>query len=191
SMKLTRPIGELKIPPTVQGILAARIDRLPADAKDLLQTLAVIGHEFVLSLVRAVVPNRDHDLERILDDLQLGEFIYEQPAVGDTKYVFKHGLTQEVAYNSVLVEQRKHLHELVGAALEKLDANSTEEHLSELAHHYGRSGNVDAAMQYLTSAGKQKMEEALRAERRAWSLSGDLRHPVEARVLRNAADNAA
>ena len=106
-VKLTRPLAELKIPPTVQAILAARIDRLPPDAKDLLQTLAVIGREFPLSLIRAVVANPDDELSRMLNDLQLGEFIYEQPAVGDSEYIFKHALTQEVAYNSVLMERRK------------------------------------------------------------------------------------
>jgi predicted ATPase len=88
AVKLTRSLNTLKIPPTVQGILAERIDRLPADAKDLLQTLAVIGREFPLSLIRAVVAKSDDELNRLLNDLQLGEFIYEQPAVGDTEYVF-------------------------------------------------------------------------------------------------------
>ena len=67
--------------------------------------------EFPLSLVRAVVTKSEDELNRMLNDLQLGEFIYEQPAVGDTEYIFKHALTQEVAYNSVLMERRKHLHE--------------------------------------------------------------------------------
>src|SRR5712692_8644768 len=126
---LTRPISELKIPSTVQGILAARIDRLPQDAKDLLQTLSVIGREFPLSLIRAVVRKSDDEISRMLDDLQLGEFIYEQPAVGDTEYVFKHALTQEVAYNSVLIERRKQLHERIGGALETLYASSLDDHL--------------------------------------------------------------
>src|SRR5262249_31205781 len=88
------------------------------------------------------------------------EFIYEQPATGDTEYIFKHALTQEVAYSSVLLERRKVLHERIGAALEVVYGNSIDEHVAELAHHYGRSGNVDLAVQYLTHAGKQKMEEA-------------------------------
>jgi class 3 adenylate cyclase/uncharacterized protein YcbX len=165
TVKLIKAISALKIPPTVQGILAARIDRLAPSAKDLLQTLSVIGREFPVSLVSAVVQKPEDELDRMLTDLQLGEFIYEQPSVGDTEYVFKHALTQEVAYNSVLIGQRKYLHERVATALERLYANSLEEHLPELAHHYGRSANVDAAVQYLTSAGKQKMEEALRLER--------------------------
>ena len=176
TVKLTRPLAELKIPPTVQAILAARIDRLPADAKALLQTLAVMGREFPLALIRAVVSKSGDELDRLLAALQLGEFIYEQPAVGDTEYVFKHALTQEVAYNSVLLERRKILHEHIGAVLEALYANSIDEHLAELAHHYGRSGNFDVGVQYLTSAVKQKMEEARRSERpRADILGSDAR----------------
>jgi class 3 adenylate cyclase/uncharacterized protein YcbX len=167
---LTKPIGELKIPPTVQGILAARIDRLAPDRKELLQTLAVIGKEFALSLVCAVTGRTSDDLGRMLDELQLGEFIYEQPTVGDVEYTFKHALTQEVAYNSVLMQRRKVLHEIIGAALEILYASSIDDHLAELANHYGRSTNVDAAVQYLTSAGKQKMEEARQAEQKEADL---------------------
>jgi predicted ATPase len=71
----------------------------------------VIGREFPLSLIRGVVTKPDDELNSLLSDLQLGEFIYEQPAVVDAEYIFKHALTQEVAYNSVLIERRKQLHE--------------------------------------------------------------------------------
>ncbi len=155
AVKLTRPISELKIPPTVQGILAARIDRLPADAKDLLQTLGVIGREFPLSLIRAVVPKSDDELNRLLGDLQLGEFIYEQPAVGDVEYTFKHGLTQEVAFGSVLTERRKELHRRTAAAIESLYAARLEDRYPELAHHYGRGGDAANAARYLYLAGLQ------------------------------------
>jgi class 3 adenylate cyclase/tetratricopeptide (TPR) repeat protein len=155
AVKLTRPLAELKIPPTVQAILAARIDRLPQDAKELLQTLSVIGREFPLSLIRAVIPKSDDELDRVLNDLQLGEFIYEQPSVGDTGYIFKHALTQEVAYNSVLMERRKQLHERIGAALETLYASSLDDHLAELAHHYGRADDPAKAVDYLRRAGEQ------------------------------------
>jgi len=161
AVKLTRSLNTLKIPPTVQGILAARIDRLHADAKELLQTLAVIGREFPLSLIRAVVAKSDDELNRLLNDLQLREFIYEQPAVGDTEYIFKHALTQEVAYNSVLIGRRKQLHERIGAALEGLYASSLDNHLAELANHYGRANNPDKAVQYLTLAGKQALERSV------------------------------
>jgi len=172
AVHLTKPIGELKIPPTVQGILTARIDRLPADAKESLQTLPVIGREFPLSLIRAVVAKSDDELNRILNDLQLGEFIYEQPAVGDTEYIFKHALTQEVAYNSLLVERRRQLHERSGKALESLFAGQLEDHLDELAHHYSRSANPGKAVEYLTRAGQQAVNRSAFAEAQAQLQQG-------------------
>jgi tetratricopeptide (TPR) repeat protein len=172
AVKLTKPLSALKIPPTVQGILAARIDRLPSDTKELLQTLTVIGRDFPLSLIRAVVTKSDDELDRLLTDLQLGEFIYEQPAVGDTEYVFKHALTQEVAYNSVLMERRQQLHERTAAALEQLYSSAVEDHLAELAHHYGRSSNPDKAVQYLTRAGKQALNRSAFAEAQAQLQQG-------------------
>src|SRR4029077_5717365 len=102
AVRLVRALAEIKVPPTVQGIVASRIDRLPADEKELLQTLAVIGREFRLGLVKQVTCESDDDLERMLSNLQLGEFIYEQPALPDVEYTFKHALTHEVAYGSVL-----------------------------------------------------------------------------------------
>jgi predicted ATPase len=113
---LTRPPDALKIPTTVQAALASRIDRLSPDDKDLLQTLAVIGKEFPLNLAREVTRKSEDEIARMLGDLQIGEFIYEQPAVGDIECVFKHALTQEVAYNSLLVERRRQLHDRIGAS---------------------------------------------------------------------------
>jgi class 3 adenylate cyclase/tetratricopeptide (TPR) repeat protein len=153
--RLTRPLGDLKIPPTVQGILAARIDRLPAIEKDLLQTLSVFGKEFPLSLIREVAAKSDEDLGQMLSELQLAEFIYEQPTVGDVEYTFKHALTHDVAYNSMLIARRKLLHERVGSAMEASFAQSIDDHLSQLAYHYGRSANVRKALEYLRLAGRQ------------------------------------
>ena len=100
AVKVTRPLSQLKIPPTVQGILAPRIDRLPPEAKELLQTLAVIGSEFPLTLVRQVVQLPADRLDRLLNVLKAGEFIYGQPAAGDIEYTFKHALTHDEAYNA-------------------------------------------------------------------------------------------
>ena len=173
TIKLVKPLAQLKIPPTVQGILAARIDRLPTNAKELLQTLAVTGREFPLSLIHAVVAKSDvAELERLLNDLQLGEFIYEQPAVGESQYIFKHALTQEVAYHSVLIERRRQLHERTAVALETLYSASIDEHLSELAHHYSRSANLDKAVQYLTRAGQQARNRSAYAEAKAQLQQG-------------------
>jgi class 3 adenylate cyclase/predicted ATPase len=156
-VRLLRPLDSLRIPPTVQAILAARIDRLHNDEKNLLQTLAIMGREFVLSLARAVAGKSDDELERLIAKLQLGEFVYEQPSIVDVEYIFKHALTQEVAYNSVLSERRKQIHEHVGHAIEAIYTTSLEDHLAELAHHFSRSGNQAKAVEYLHLAGTQAM----------------------------------
>jgi predicted ATPase/class 3 adenylate cyclase len=162
--RLTKSLAELKIPPTVQAILASRIDRLAPATKELLQTLAVIGREFPQSLIRAVVPGSDDDLSPMLNDLQLGEFIYEQPALGDTEYIFKHALTQQAAYNSMLIERRKHLHERIGAALETLYRNSLDDHMAELAHHYAHSAHSRKAVEYCQRACEQSSDRGSYAE---------------------------
>ncbi len=164
TVRLTKALGELKIPPTVQAILAARIDRLPADEKDLLQALAVMGKEFKPRLVRAVSAKSDDELNRMLNDLQLCEFIYEQPPIGDVEYTFKHALTQEVAYNSVLLERRKQLHERIGAAIETIFAENLDDNLPELAHHYSRSARVQKALEYLSLAGQQAHRRMVHGE---------------------------
>ena len=117
AVKTTRSLSQLRLPATVQGMLAARIDRLPAPQKELLQTLAVVGRESSLGLLRQVAATRQEQLEPSLAELRAGEFIYEQPALTDTEYVFKHALTEEVAYSSLLIERRKRIHERVGQAL--------------------------------------------------------------------------
>src|SRR5260370_11766210 len=95
----------------MQAILAASIDRMAVEHKQLLQTLAVVGRESSLGLLRQVVPHADTQLERMLADLQAGEFIYEETIANGIEYVFKHALTQEVAYNSLLIERRNQIHE--------------------------------------------------------------------------------
>jgi class 3 adenylate cyclase len=189
--RLTKPLRELKIPPTVQAILAARIDRLPPDQKDLLQTLAVVGMEFKLGLVRHVwqpptisaiastspeattmaltqlrkeADPEASDLESMLSELQLGEFIYEQPAVGDLEYTFKHALTHDVAYNSVLNERRRLLHERIGARLESVYRDNLGDHLAALTFHYARSGNHEKAVGYCLLAIQQSQERGSLAE---------------------------
>ncbi len=164
AVKLVRPLQSARIPTTVQGVLAARIDRLPADAKQLLQTLSVIGREFPVSLIRAVLIKSGDELARMLNDLQFGEFIYEQPALGDTEYIFKHALTQQVAHDSLLLERRKILHERIGEAIEALYSDRLEEHLPELVNHYKQSNNVHKAVYFLSLAAEQAGSRSAMAE---------------------------
>jgi tetratricopeptide (TPR) repeat protein len=162
--RLARPLDTIKIPETVNAILASRIDRLPTTEKDLLQTLAVIGREFGLGLVRAATNKSDDELAPTLSALQLAEFIYEQPAVNEVEYTFKHALTQEVAYNSLLQERRRRLHERIGSALETLHREHTDDHLAELAHHYSRSSSLPKAIEYLSRVANQATQRSLYSE---------------------------
>ena len=151
---------EVHVPQTVQGILAARIDRLTPEEKALLQQLAVIGRQFPVSLMKAVVSQAEDELYRLLASLQAKEFLYEQPVFPEPEYLFKHALTQDVAYGTVLQEQRKTLHERTGQAMEGLYRTSLSDHYSELAHHYSRSGNAQKAVEYLGLAGHQAVQRS-------------------------------
>jgi predicted ATPase len=163
-VKLARPMSAVKVPATVQAVLASRIDRLPPAEKGLLQTLAVLGREFPLSLIRAVISKPDEELDPMLSVLQLAEFIHEQPTIGDVEYSFKHALTQEVAYNALLIERRKLLHERAGEALESMFAERLDDHLGELARHYSRSDNISKAVEYLERAGQQAFQRSAYAD---------------------------
>jgi len=162
--RLEQAPSALHISPTVQGVLAARIDRLAADEKDLLHQLAVMGRQFPLSLVRQVVAQPEEELYRLLASLQRKEFLYEQPAFPEPDYSFKHALTQEVAYGTVLQERRKALHERSAQAMETLYRATLDEHYSELAHHYTRSGITEKAVEYLHLAGQQAAQRSANVE---------------------------
>jgi predicted ATPase/class 3 adenylate cyclase len=164
AVKLLRPFSQARLPVTVQGLLASRIDRLPVEQKELLQTLAVIGRESPLGLIKKVADKADTQLERMLAELRAAEFIYEQPALTGAEYIFKHALTQEVAYNSLLMERRKLLHERAGQALESMFAEQLDDHLGDLARHYSRSDNVIKAVEYLGRAGQQALQRSAHAD---------------------------
>jgi class 3 adenylate cyclase/predicted ATPase len=154
----------LHIPTTVQGVLAARIDRLPVAEKDLLQALAVIGKEFSFSLIRRICDGpgapTDDALRELLARLEAAEFIYERPAFPEVEYSFKHGLTQEVAGRSLLTERRSALHERAAQAIEALFPTRIADYWSELAHHYRLSGNVAKAVEYLHRTGQQALQHS-------------------------------
>ncbi|HJU12407.1 MAG TPA: adenylate/guanylate cyclase domain-containing protein, partial [Candidatus Binataceae bacterium] len=163
-LSVSRPPEDLKLPATVQAVLASRIDRLPPRQKDLLQTLAVIGREFSIPLLKRIVNYSDTDLEAMIAALQGSEFIYERPAFPEVEYVFKHALTQEVAYNSLLIERRKALHERIAQAIEELFVDSISDHLVDLSYHYTRSSNDSRAIKYLMRAAEQAQQRSAYAQ---------------------------
>jgi tetratricopeptide (TPR) repeat protein len=163
-VKLTRTLDTLKIPSTVQAILASRIDRLPAGDKELLQTLAVIGSEFRLEIARKTVQLSVDQLDHSLSRLQEAEFIYEQPAMGDIEYRFKHALTHDEAYDSLLTDRRKLLHRRTAQAIEASYRDRLEDHYDDLARHYRLADNAAKAIEYLRLAGEQAMDRGAYAQ---------------------------
>jgi class 3 adenylate cyclase/predicted ATPase len=161
---LIQALPTIQMPATVQAVLAARIDRLTPEDKHLLQTAAVIGHEVPLLLVQAIAELPEEDLRHGLARLQAAEFLYETRLFPDFAYTFKHALTHEVAYNSPLLERRRRLHEHTAQAIEALFHDGLEEHYSELAHHYSRSGNAAKAVTYCQRAGQQAVERSANLE---------------------------
>jgi class 3 adenylate cyclase/tetratricopeptide (TPR) repeat protein len=154
---LKRNPEEIRIPDTVQGIISARLDRLEDNLKKILQVASVIGRDFAFKILQSITGIRA-DLKSYLLNLQGMEFIYEKNLFPELEYIFKHALTQEVAYNSLLQKRRKEIHEQIGMAIETLYPERLDEFLEVLAYHYCRSDNIEKAVQYCKLAG-QKAEK--------------------------------
>jgi tetratricopeptide (TPR) repeat protein len=150
------------LPDTVQAVLLARIDRLPATIKQLVQTAAVIGREVPARLLGETW--RGPALEPLLAELKRLEFLYEQPGAGAPLLVFKHALTQQAAYESLLTPRRETLHGEIGHALEGLYSDRLEEAYALLAHHYALSANADKALEYLELANRKAMATSAMTE---------------------------
>ena len=151
-----RPAQELptiQVPATVQAILAARIDRLPQEEKRLLQTAAVIGNEVPLSLLQAIAEMSEEALHRGLTHIQATEFLYETSLFPECVYTFKHALTHEVGYGSLLQERRRVLHARIVEALETFYADRLTEQVDRLAHHALRGELWEKAVAYFRQAG--------------------------------------
>jgi tetratricopeptide (TPR) repeat protein len=151
--RLDAPLPTIQVPATVQAVLAARIDRLPPEAKQLLQTAAVIGTEVPLPLLQAIADMSAEVLHRHLTDLRAAEFLYETRLFPEREYTFKHALTHEVASSSVLQERRRLLHVRIVEGLEQHHADRLAEQADRLAHHALRGEVWDKAVVYLQQAG--------------------------------------
>jgi class 3 adenylate cyclase/tetratricopeptide (TPR) repeat protein len=162
--RLTRPIEAIEVPATVQVILAARIDRLPADEKQLLQTASVIGKDVPLVLLHAVAEAAKDAVHRGLTHLQAGEFLYETRLFPDPEYTFKHALTHEVTYGTLLQDRRKALHARIVDAIERCYPDRLTEHVERLAHHAVRGDMWEQAVTYLRQAGAKAMARSANRE---------------------------
>ena len=167
--RLAQPLQSIQVPATVQAVLAARIDRLPPDAKRLLQTAAVIGTEVSYPLLTTIADLPDTELHRHLANLQAAEFLYETRLFPEPEYTFKHALTHEVAYGSLLHERRRALHARIVEALEAFAGDRLAEQVERLASHALRGEVWDKALTYCRQAGEKAMTQS--AHREAWGTS--------------------
>ncbi len=162
---LAKDLKEVTIPATIQDVIMARVDSLPEGMKGLLQAVSVIGREFSYDLIKRVTGLTEQELLSHLSGLKDSELLYERGIYPQSAYIFKHMLTQEIAYDSLLLKRRKEIHEKIGRAIEILYPDRLEEHHELLAYHYARSANTDKAVEYLDLANQKAaklhaMEEA-------------------------------
>ena len=151
--RLVQDLPSIQVPPTVQAVLAARIDRLPQEEKSLLQTASVIGNEVPFTLLQAIAETPEDTLYRDLTHLQATEFLYETSLFPERVYTFKHALTHEVAYSSLLQERRRVLHARIVEILEALDGDRVAEQVERLAYHAFRGEVWDKAFLHFRYAG--------------------------------------
>jgi len=175
SYRLARPFSSTEVPPTVQAVLAARIDALPAAEKRLLHQAAVIGHDAPFTLLHAICGLTEDGLRALLDNLQAAEFLYATQLFPDLQYTFMHSLTHNVAYSGVLHERRRNIHARVVDAVEELYADRLGEQVERLAHHAVRAELQEKAVHYLRQAGaKQAARGALQEARTSFEQALDI-----------------
>ena len=155
---LAKRLDEIVIPDTIQGVIMSRIDRLDDAPKKTLQLASVIGREFTRRLLDRIaeIGGRTDEFVR---ELKAIELIYDKSGSPELAYMFKHALTHDVAYNSLLIQRRKDLHGAIGSAIEELYAQRLAEHYEVLAHHFSKAEVWAKALEYLTKAA----EKAVRA----------------------------
>jgi ABC-type oligopeptide transport system substrate-binding subunit/class 3 adenylate cyclase len=150
--RATRDLTDISIPETLEGVLLSRIDRLQEDVRRTLQLASVIGKSFLYRLLEAIAA-AEQQLDQHLAQLQRADLVREKTILPELEYMFKHSLTQEAAYNSLLLERRREFHRRVGEALEQLFADRREQYLGLLAHHFEAAGEHARAVGYLIQAG--------------------------------------
>ena len=154
---LAKDIQEVAIPSTIQEVIMARVDSLPEGAKSVLQTGSAIGREFSCELIKRVTGIPTPEMTPHLSVLRDSELLYERGIFPQATYIFRHSLTQEVAYDSLLQKKKQEIHERIGQAIEELYSDRLEEFYEMLAYHYTKSENHDKSYQYM----KLSAEKAL------------------------------
>ena len=177
--RMTEVPAAWQIPATAQAVLAARIDRLPPEDKRLLQAASIIGKDVPFAVLKFIADVPEETIHRGLTHLQASEFLHETRLFPDLEYTFKHALTHEVTYASVLLDRRRVLHARIVDAIEALYPEWPSEHVERLAHHAFRGEVWEKAFTYLRQAGAKALthsayREAVRFFERALAALGAL-----------------
>jgi len=162
--RLARPIETIEVPATVQAILAARIDRLSAEDKLLLQIASVIGKDVPFVLLHAVAELTEDAVQRGLARLQAAEFLFETRLFPDREYTFKHALTHDVTYGTLLQDRRKALHAHIVDGIERIYPDRLPEHVERLAHHAVQGEMWEKAISYLRQSGVKALAQSANRE---------------------------
>ena len=157
---LAKNVEDITIPSTIQDVIMARVDALPEGAKEVLQVGSVIEREFSYELIKYVMDLPEQKLLAHLSSLRDSELIYERGIIPQSTYIFKHALTQDVVYDSILIKKRKHLHEQVGDAIEELYTDSIHEHYEVVTEHYIASESYEKGAAYSSLAGNRAESSA-------------------------------
>jgi tetratricopeptide (TPR) repeat protein len=158
--RLAKDIHDLRLPSTIHDVIMARVDALPDGAKDVLQTGASIEREFSYELIKQVTGFSEKELMSNLSALKDSELLYERGIYPQSIYIFKHALTREVVYDSILSKRKKKLHEKIGSAIEALYKENIHEHYGVLSEHFILSENYEKGAEYSRLAGKKAEKSA-------------------------------
>lgn len=191
ALRLSRPVDQVQLPDTLQGLILASIDRLDDEVKQVLKLASVIGRSFFQRVLVAICESGPR-LELCLTDLKQAELIRLHQRAPEIEYIFKHALVQEAAYGSILAERRRSIHQRVAEALEALFAARLDEITSLLAYHYTHAEDWEKAQEYLFKAGDQAdhiaanteaLEHFRQAEAAYVRAFGDKLSPMQRAVL--------
>ena len=184
---LAKRLDEIVVPDTIQDVIMARIDRLAEAPKRTLQLASVIGREFTRRLLDRMADIQART-EEVLRELKAIELIYEKSLFPELAYMFKHALTHDVAYHSLLMQRRKELHRLIALAIEELYADRLAEHYEVLAYHFVKAEERAKALEYLLKAAEKAAKafanrEAMALYDQAQEVAGQLGEAVDIKTL--------
>ena len=154
--RLTRPITRINIPPTINGVISARIDRLEKKTKRILQEASVIGRTFFYNILKKITKLKNN-IDQSLSSLEMLDLIKKRSLHPELEYIFKHALTQDVAYNGLLKKERQEIHERIALVMEEIFQDRLPDFYETLAFHFKQGKSLLKAVDYLVKSGEKSL----------------------------------